>query len=71
MLSSVPYFLEMIYVVCEVIKQHLSYLLDQKGIPLSCVVSFLDFDSDFTHTHSLCILCVKVKPGSFLVLKNN
>jgi hypothetical protein len=28
------------YVVCHVIKQHLSSLLDQKGIPLSCVVSF-------------------------------
>jgi hypothetical protein len=27
------------YVVCQVIKQHLSSLLDQKGIPLSCVVS--------------------------------
>jgi hypothetical protein len=25
----------------KVIKQHLSSLLDQKGIPLSCVVSFL------------------------------
>jgi hypothetical protein len=35
------------------------------------VVSFLDFDSDFTHTHSLCIFCVKVKPWSFLVLKNS
>jgi hypothetical protein len=29
------------YVVCQVIKQHLSSLLDQKGIPLSCAVSFL------------------------------
>jgi hypothetical protein len=28
------------YVVCQVIKQHLPSLLDQKGIPLSCVVSF-------------------------------
>jgi hypothetical protein len=28
------------YVVCQVIKQHLSSPLDQKGIPLSCVVSF-------------------------------
>jgi hypothetical protein len=28
-LSSVNYFLEIIYVVCEVIKQHVSSLLDQ------------------------------------------
>jgi hypothetical protein len=42
MLSSVNYFLEIISVLfVKVIKQHLSSLLDQKGIPLSCVVSFL------------------------------
>jgi hypothetical protein len=28
------------YVVCQVIKQHLLSLLDQKAIPFSCVVSF-------------------------------
>jgi hypothetical protein len=28
------------YVVCQEIKQHLSFLFDQKGIPLLCVVSF-------------------------------
>jgi hypothetical protein len=32
---------------------------------------FLDSNSDFTHAHSLCILCVKVKPWSFLVSRDN
>jgi len=59
------------YVVCEEIKQHLSFPLDQKGIPLSCVVLFLLILVVTTHTSSLCILCVKVKPWSFLVLENN
>jgi hypothetical protein len=59
MLSSVPYFLEIIYVVCEVIKQHLSSSLDQKGIPLTCVVSFPLTLIVTTHTRSLYILCVK------------
>jgi len=59
------------YVVCEVIKQHLSSPLDQKGIPLSCVVLFLLILGVTTHTSSLYILCVKVKPWSFLVLENN
>jgi hypothetical protein len=54
------------YVVCEEIKQHLSSSLDQKGIPLSCVVLLVT-----THTSSLYIFCVKVKPWSFLVLENN
>jgi hypothetical protein len=49
-------------VVCEVIKQHLSSLLDPKGIPLSCVVLFLVILVVTTHTSSLYILCVKVKP---------
>jgi hypothetical protein len=40
-LSSVDLFLETILVLfVKVTKQHLSSLLDQKGIPLSCVVSF-------------------------------
>jgi hypothetical protein len=40
-LSSVDFFLETISVLfVEAIKQHLSSSLDQKGIPLSCVVSF-------------------------------
>jgi hypothetical protein len=59
------------YVVCEVIKQHLSSPLDQKGIPLSCVVLFLLILVVTTHISSLYILCVKVKPWSFLVLENN
>jgi hypothetical protein len=32
---------------------------------------FLDFDGDFTHTHSLYVFCVKVKPWSFLVLEDS
>jgi hypothetical protein len=59
------------YVVCEEIKQHLSFPLDQKGIPLPCVVLFLLILVVTTHTSSLYILCVKVKPWSFLVLENN
>jgi hypothetical protein len=68
-LSSVDLFLETILVLfVEVTKQHLSSLLDQKGIPLSFVVSFLLILVVTTHTSSLYILCVKVKPWSFLVL---
>jgi hypothetical protein len=60
------------YVVCQVIKQHLSSPLDQKGhTPFMCGLFSFDFDSDCTHTSSLCILCVKVKPWSFLVLRDN
>jgi hypothetical protein len=47
------------YVVCQVIKQHLSSLLDQKGIPLSYMVSFLLILVVTTYTSSLCILCCK------------
>jgi hypothetical protein len=69
-LSSVDLFLETISVLfVEVTKQHLSSLLDQKGIPLSCVVLFLLILVVITHTSSLYILCVKVKPWSFLVWK--
>jgi hypothetical protein len=64
--------LEMISVLfVEVTKQHLSSPLDQKGIPLSCVVLFLLILVVTTHTSSLYILCVKVKPWSFLVLIDN
>jgi hypothetical protein len=59
------------YVVCEVIKQHLSSSLDQKGIPLSCVVLFILILVVTTHTRSLYVLCVKVKPWSFLVSRDN
>jgi hypothetical protein len=66
MLSSVDLFLETISVlVVKVTKQHLSSLLDQKGIPLLCVVSFLLILVVATHTSSLYVLCVKVKPWSF------
>jgi hypothetical protein len=58
-------------VVCQMIKQHLSSLLDKKSIPLSCVVSFLLILVMTTHTSSLYIFCVKVKPWSFLVWENN
>ena len=53
------------------IKQPLSFPLDQKGIPLSCVVLFLLILVVTTHTSSLCILVVKVKPWRFLVLRDN
>jgi hypothetical protein len=55
----------------EEIKQHLSSLLDQKGIPLACVVSFLLILVVTTYTSSVYVLCVNVKPWSFLVLTNN
>jgi hypothetical protein len=72
MLSSVDPFLETIFVLfIEIIKQHLSSLLDQKGIPLSGVVSFLLILVVTTHPSSLCILCVKANPWSFLVLEDN
>jgi hypothetical protein len=59
------------YVVCEIIKQPLSSLLDQKGIPLSCVVSFLLNLVVTTHTSSLYVLRVKVNHWSFLVLEGS
>jgi hypothetical protein len=58
------------YVVCQVIKQHISSLLDQK-VTLMCGLFSLDFDGDFTHMCSLYVFCVKVKPWSFLVLRDN
>ena len=59
------------YVVCQVIKQHLSSLLDQTGIPLSCMVSFPLILVVTTHTSSLYILWVNMKPWSFLVSRDN
>jgi hypothetical protein len=71
-LSSIDLSLETIFMLfVKEIKQHLSFPLDQKGIPLSCVVLFLLILIVTTHTSSLYILCVKVKPWSFLVLENN
>jgi hypothetical protein len=52
-LSPVDLFLEIM------IKQHLSSLLDQKGIPLLCVITFLLILVVTTHTSSLYVLCVK------------
>jgi hypothetical protein len=54
-LSSVDLFLETISVLfVEVTKQHLSSLLDKKGIPLPmCGLFSLDFGSDCTYTSSL------------------
>jgi hypothetical protein len=49
---------------------HLCWI--KRGIPLPmCGLFSLDFGSDCMHTSALCILCVKVKPWSFLVLENN
>jgi hypothetical protein len=62
---------EIISMLFVMIKQHLSSLLDQKGIPLSCVVLFLLILVVTTHTRSLYVLCVKVKPWSFLVSRDN
>jgi hypothetical protein len=59
------------YVVCQVIKQQLSTLSDQKDIPLLCVVFFILILVVTTHTSSLYILCVEVKPWSFLVSRDN
>jgi hypothetical protein len=52
-------------------QQHLSSLLDQKGIPLSCMVSFLLILVVTIYASSLYVLCVKVKPWSFLVMRDN
>jgi hypothetical protein len=59
------------YVVCRVIKQHLSSLLDQKGIPLSCVVSF-PWLWWWLHTYTFPLhpLC-SGEALSFLVLRDN
>jgi hypothetical protein len=63
--------LKQFLVVCKEIKQHLTFPLDQKAIPLLCVVLFLLILVVTTYTSSFCILCVKVKPWIFLVLNNN
>jgi hypothetical protein len=70
--SSVDSFLETISMLfVEVTKQHLSSLLDQKGhTPFMCGLFSLILIVTI-HTSSLCILCVKVKPWSFLVLRDN
>jgi hypothetical protein len=39
--------------------------------PYLCGLFPLDLDSDCTHRSFLCILCVKVKPWSFLVSRGN
>jgi hypothetical protein len=72
LLSPVDLFLETISVLfVEVTKQHMSSPLGKRAIPLSCVVSFLLILVVTTHASSLYVLCVKVKPWSFLVLKDN
>jgi hypothetical protein len=68
-LSPIDLSLKQFLCCLEEIKQHLSFPLDQKGIPRSCVVLFLLILVVTTHTSTLCILCVKVKPWSFLVLE--
>jgi hypothetical protein len=42
-----------------------------KITPSTCDPFSLDFGSDDIHTSFLCILSVKVKPWSFLVLGDN
>jgi hypothetical protein len=37
----------------------------KRAYPFHVWSLFLDFDGDFTHTSSLYVLCVKVKPWSF------
>jgi hypothetical protein len=59
------------YVVCQVIKQHLSSPLDQKGIPLSYMVSFLLILVVATHTSSLCIFCCKGGALELLASRDN
>jgi hypothetical protein len=55
----------------EVTEQHLSSLSDQKSIPLSCVALFLlILVSDYSYKFPLHP-CVKVKPWSFLVSRDN
>jgi hypothetical protein len=59
-LSSIDLFLETISMLfVKEIKQHLSLPLDQRGIPLSCVVLFLLILVVTTHTSSLYIRCVR------------
>jgi hypothetical protein len=43
----------------------------KKHTPYMCGLFSLDLNSDCTHRSSLYILCVKVMPWSFLVLRNN
>jgi hypothetical protein len=60
------------YVVCRVIKQHLSSLLDQTGIPLPMCGLFSLTLMVTSHIHvPFASFFVKVKPWSFLVLENN
>jgi hypothetical protein len=59
------------YFVCQVIKQHLSYLSDQKGHTTFMCGLFLLILVVTTYTSSLYVLCVKVKPWNFLVLRDN
>jgi hypothetical protein len=69
-LSSIDLSLKHFLCCREEIKQHLSSPLDQKGIPLTCVVLFLLILVVTTHASSLYILCVKVEPWSFLVSRD-
>ena len=57
MLSSIDLFLETISVLfVEVIKQHISSLLDQK-VTFMCGLFSLDFGSDYAYKLPLCPLC--------------
>jgi hypothetical protein len=39
--------------------------------PFMCGLFSLDFGGDYTHTSPIYVLCVKVKPWSFLVLRDS
>jgi hypothetical protein len=58
-------------VVCRRDQAKFIISVGSKDIPFSFVVSFLLILVVTTHTNSLYVLCVKVKPWSFLVLENN
>jgi hypothetical protein len=55
----------------EVIKQHLSSLMDQKAYHFHGWSLLFWILVVTTYTSSLYVLCVKVKPWSFLVLEDN
>jgi hypothetical protein len=67
-LSSVDIFLEIIFVLfVKMIKQHLSEFIGSKGHTTFMCGLFSLILIVITYTSSLYILCVKVKPWSFLL----
>jgi hypothetical protein len=71
-LSSVNYFLEtisMLFVKWSSNIYHLRWI--KRAYPFNVWSLVLYFGGDYTHTSSLYVLCVKVKPWSFLVSRDN